>query len=81
MKKAYCKTCGRELFPCPAKWDGEPTFVGYSPCPNHPSAGAQYEPKTVTVRVVNGGKAEPKTYNDNIYYQEFDEFTDADPGL
>lgn len=27
-----CKLCGREMQPAPARWDGEPTYVGYMPC-------------------------------------------------
>lgn len=27
-----CKKCGKELKPAPAKWDGEPTSVGFLPC-------------------------------------------------
>lgn len=27
-----CETCGRELSPAPARFDGEDTFVGYMPC-------------------------------------------------
>jgi hypothetical protein len=28
----YCKDCGRKLTPCPARFDGEPTYVGFYPC-------------------------------------------------
>lgn len=35
---AYCKVCGTECPPCPARFDGEPTFVGYYSCPKHPDA-------------------------------------------
>ena len=31
MKKR-CSECGLELTPAPARFDGEPTFVGYYPC-------------------------------------------------
>lgn len=31
MSKVYCKQCGKELIPAPAKFDGEATFVGYMP--------------------------------------------------
>jgi len=34
LEKHYCKQCGEEMFPAPARWDGEPTFVGYLPCKN-----------------------------------------------
>jgi hypothetical protein len=27
-----CKLCGREMRPAPARWDGEPTYVGHFPC-------------------------------------------------
>jgi hypothetical protein len=33
MNNQNCKLCGRELKPAPAKWNGEPTYVGYYPCP------------------------------------------------
>ena len=26
-----CELCGRALTPCPARWDGEDTFVGFYP--------------------------------------------------
>ena len=29
-----CPICGTELRPGHAKWDGEPTYVGYLPCIN-----------------------------------------------
>jgi hypothetical protein len=28
-----CTKCGRILKPAPAHWDGEPTYVGFFPCP------------------------------------------------
>uniref|UniRef100_A0A6M3KV73 Uncharacterized protein n=1 Tax=viral metagenome TaxID=1070528 RepID=A0A6M3KV73_9ZZZZ len=41
--KAYCGICDNELKPAPANFDGEPTFVGYLPCPNHPHAPVRFE--------------------------------------
>ena len=32
MENRYCEYCGSELKPAPARFDGEPTFVGYLPC-------------------------------------------------
>lgn len=31
-KPFCCENCGREMRPAPARWDGEPTFVGFHPC-------------------------------------------------
>lgn len=28
----HCEFCDRELKPCPARFDGVPTFVGFFPC-------------------------------------------------
>ncbi len=36
--KVYCRWCGRELKPAPAKFDGEPAYVGWMPCPDHNTA-------------------------------------------
>jgi hypothetical protein len=33
MKTQNCPICGRELRPAPARHDGEPTYVGFFPCP------------------------------------------------
>jgi hypothetical protein len=32
MTPQFCE-CGRELKPARAFWDGEPTYVGFVPCP------------------------------------------------
>ena len=29
----FCKKCNKELTPARAFWDGEPTYVGFIPCP------------------------------------------------
>lgn len=39
---AACSVCKRLLEPAPARWDGEPTYVGFLPCPEHPRAKAIY---------------------------------------
>ncbi len=33
-----CSVCGKPLQSAPAKFDGDPTYVGYLPCPDHPHA-------------------------------------------
>lgn len=33
MPTRRCEDCGRALTPCPARWDGEDTYVGYYACP------------------------------------------------
>jgi hypothetical protein len=33
MNPKRCELCGSRQDPCPALWDGEPTFVGYYRCP------------------------------------------------
>lgn len=40
---AMCDVCNKPLEKAPATWDGEPTFVGYLSCPNHPKAKVRYE--------------------------------------
>lgn len=35
-QKAFCGVCNRELNPAPARYEGENTYVGYVPCPDHP---------------------------------------------
>lgn len=42
---AVCSVCGNDLLKAPAKFDDEPTFCGYLPCPKHPKAPAKYQPK------------------------------------
>jgi hypothetical protein len=32
MENRICVGCGKPLIPCPARFDGEDTFVGYFPC-------------------------------------------------
>lgn len=32
-KTAKCQHCGAELTPARAFWEGEPTYVGFIPCP------------------------------------------------
>lgn len=34
----FCSECGRHLRPAPAFSDGEPCFIGYLPCKEHPRA-------------------------------------------
>lgn len=50
-----CKVCGKELIPADARWDGEPTTVGFNPCPDHPGADVEYRPeqKPVTTHWVD----------------------------
>ena len=31
-RESRCPDCGRKFLPCPARWDGEPTTVGFYPC-------------------------------------------------
>lgn len=38
MEKAYCRWCGKELTPAPARFEGQDTYVGYYPCPDHNTA-------------------------------------------
>jgi len=45
MKKAYCKECGKEVHPAPARRDGEPVYVGYLPCPKHSRSEITLTPK------------------------------------
>ena len=37
-----CSTCNVELEPAPSRSDGEPTFCGFFPCPDHPRAKVRY---------------------------------------
>lgn len=37
-----CLVCDRELEPCGAARDGEPCYVGFHPCPDHPGCGLIY---------------------------------------
>jgi len=34
---AYCRKCGKQLIPAPARFDGEPAIVGYLPCDHRTS--------------------------------------------
>lgn len=43
---AVCNRCRRALVPAAAMADGQPTTVGYLPCPKHPRAGCQYIPRS-----------------------------------
>ena len=38
-----CIICLQELAPAPSERDGEPTFSGFLPCPDHPTAAAIYK--------------------------------------
>ena len=40
---AMCDDCNKPLQKAPARWDGEPTFVDYLPCPLHPHSKVRYE--------------------------------------
>ena len=42
-KKVVCGKCGAELKPCPARWDGELTFVGWYHCSKHPNAAVRFD--------------------------------------
>ena len=42
-KKVVCSKCGEEVHPCPARWDDEPTSVGWYPCSKHPNAAVRME--------------------------------------
>jgi hypothetical protein len=37
-----CIVCFEELSPAPSERDGEPTFSGFLPCPDHPNADVIY---------------------------------------
>jgi hypothetical protein len=38
-----CIVCLEELAPAPSERDGEPTYSGFLPCPDHPKAAAIYK--------------------------------------
>lgn len=40
--RARCIVCLEELAPAPSSHDGEPTFSGFLPCPDHPTAAVIY---------------------------------------
>jgi hypothetical protein len=42
--RPLCGECGRALEPARACADGEPTFSGFHPCPEHPDAEVVYPP-------------------------------------
>lgn len=37
-KAPYCAKCHKRLEPALSHFDGEPTWCGYMPCPEHPGA-------------------------------------------
>lgn len=39
-KAPYCGKCHTRLEPALSRFDGEPTWCGYMPCPKHPHADA-----------------------------------------
>jgi hypothetical protein len=36
--EAYCEKCGKKVFPAPSRYEGEDTYCGWYPCPDHPNA-------------------------------------------
>ena len=44
-----CIVCLEELYPAPSERDGEPTYSGFLPCPDHPKAAAIYKEEVTEV--------------------------------